>query len=373
MSNMKKITAIIIIIFTIFFLTACNNQKQDTIKIGVIGTMTGFGSYQGKQELNGLNLAKEEINTKGGINGKKIQFIIEDSQANPAKAVTAIHKLVNIDKVKFVIGDSWSSTTVALVPITNRTNTILISPIALLDELSQDDLFFRTIPTTKEMMKVLADHAFNKMNVRKVAIIHQETSFGHEHATDFTNEFTKLGGQIVAQEGIDLKQTNLRAELIRVKSKNPDTIFNLHATGPSLGIMMKQAKELGINVQWISSFGAQNAPLVKEFGETVEGLTYPYPYDMDSSNQSTKDFIRKYQTKYNELPDLTAANSYDILRILIKAIEQKGSNPQDIKQFLLEMPPLKGASGELHFDKNGDVQKTIFIKQIKNSKFIKAI
>lgn len=346
-------------------------REEQTIKIGVVGVMSGFGAYYGQQETMGLELAKEEINEAGGINGKQIELIYEDSEANSQKAVSSVQKLINVDGVDYIIGDSWVSTTAVMVPIINQEDVILISPLALLDELSQDDLFFRTMPNTKDMTKPLAEYAYNEMGARKVAIIQQQTSYGEEHTRDFTEYFEELGGEVVGVETISLTEQDLKTQLIKFKEKNPDTIFNLHASSASIGLVIKQAIELDIDVNWIASFGAENSPLIQQYGDIAEGLIYPYPYDSESEVSSVKSFVNAYKNKYGEIPDMTSSNSYDSLKLLAIAIEEGGDSPEDVKDYLLNVKDYQGGSGVISFDVNGDSKKPIFIKTIQNGRFVK--
>ncbi|MBD3247400.1 ABC transporter substrate-binding protein [Candidatus Pacearchaeota archaeon] len=109
----------------------------------------------------------------------------------------------------------------------------------------------------------LANYAYNDLGARRVAVLRQNTPFGVEHTEDFKKVFEALGGEVVAEESFALTESDVKTEIVKVMEKNPDTIFNLHATGPMLGVLMKQAIELGVEVNWISSFGAQNGPLIK--------------------------------------------------------------------------------------------------------------
>ena len=158
---MKKV--MILVLLTIILFSGCS--QQDNLKLGVVGTLSGFGSFYGQQELRGVELAVDEINAEGGINNKKIELTVEDSASNPTTSVSVIQKLINVDKTSFVIGDSWTSTTVNMFPITNENKVILISPIASLDELSEDDFYFRTVPTIRDMMKPLAEYEIGRAHV----------------------------------------------------------------------------------------------------------------------------------------------------------------------------------------------------------------
>jgi len=209
-----------LLILMMVILAGCTDQTViEPLKIGVIATLTGLGSFQGQQAVNGLELAKEEINAAGGINGKPLELIIEDSKTESAAAVTALNKLIEVDNVKFVIGDSWTSTTPPLVPVSNEKGVILISPIASLDSLASDDFFFRTMPSAKSMMDALADYAY-KQGLRRVGILHQQTAFGVEHASDFKSAFEKLGGQVVDVESVDVKANDFRTELGKMNEKS---------------------------------------------------------------------------------------------------------------------------------------------------------
>ena len=349
-----------------------NTEPQGSIKIGVIAPLTGVGSYQAQQAMRGLELARDKINKQGGVNDQNVELIVEDSKAEPATATTALNKLINVDAVKFVIGDVWVSTTVVIVPIANERRVFLLSPIATLNSLSKEDLFFRTMPTTKDMMEPLASYAYNTMGVRRVGILRQATPFGVEHANDFREAFQKLGGQIVAEESFDLTASDVRTEISKVKAQNPDAIFNLHATSPRLGLLMKQAKELGLtNVKWLGSFGSENGTLVKEYGSVVNGLTYPYSYDPADKGKGVQTFVAAYQVKHTDLPDLAAANSYDALSLLVEAIDEVGEDPQKVKEYFLGLKDYDGASGVITFDQNGDVKKPIFIKEIREGQFVR--
>jgi len=371
--NMPLIVVIIVILILAGAYFGLNNQKNsETIKIGVIGTLTGAGAFQGQEEVRGIQIAVDEINSNGGINGKKIEIIVEDSGTAAQKAVDAFNKLTEVDGAKYIIGDSWAATTVGLVPMANQKGIILLSPATGLDQLTAEDMFLRTIPTTDSVMRALAEYAYTSMGSRKVGIIYQDNAYGSEHTTDFTKYFTALGGEISGVEKIAMTQTDMHSELSKLWVNTPDTILNLHATGAMQGIPLRQAEELGIKVKWIGSYGTENTPLVTQYENNLtNGFTYPYFYDLNSNDSAIKSFITKYRTDYNAVPTFSTVNSYDALKLIALSIQVVGDDPLKVKDYMLTVKDYHGASGTFSFDKFGDVQKHIFIKQIMNGMFVR--
>jgi branched-chain amino acid transport system substrate-binding protein len=369
--NITKLSLIILVIvflaITITKLNTSDNSKE--IKIGVIASLTGPGAYFGEQFINGLNIAIEEINDNGGIKNKKIKLIIEDSKTDNTTALTVAKKLVEIDNVSIILGDSWNSTTLTIMPYINQKKIVMISPNASLDVFTKDDYFFRLVPKTSDFMKVLAEYA-NKNDIKTVAFARASGVFGEEHYTDFKSEFEKLGGKIVADETFDVKSTDVRSELMKIKDKTPDAVFDLHASGPSVGLLISQAEQLGIKTKYIGTWSVENSALLKQYGKEIESIIYPFMFDGENS-KTTKLFSEKIILD-NKTMDFFIASGYDIANIITDTIKNTGSTDSDkIKDELLRIKEYDGVSGKFSFDKNGDAIRNIFIKTVKNGSFIK--
>jgi len=281
--KINKISCMMIFLSLCLLLGACTSTPtakavkeipKEPIRVGVIGTFTGVGAYFGEQERRGLEIAKEEINSEGGVDGRMIMLIYEDSMASPTQAITAANKLISADNVKYIIGDSWAITTEKIIQLTNNNKVIVISGVAMLESMSQDDYFFRTIHSTGKMATLLADYAYNDMGSRVVGTIYSATPFGEEHARLFKEAFERLGGQVVVEERTDLAQQELRTELLKIKHANADTILNLHTSG-LIGLAMKQAAEMNFHPKWLGSFGVQTESTIKDYKGFSEGIVYP--------------------------------------------------------------------------------------------------
>lgn len=348
--------------------TTGNIVKEQTIDVGVIASLTGLGAYLGGQEVKGVTLATEEINADGGIDGKQVKLIIEDSGTDTARAVSALHKLITINEVSYVIGDTWATTTEALVPVANDNRIILISPLANLDSLSADDYFFRTVPTTEEFVKPLATYAYDELGARTAALMVADNPFGIEHAEDFKEAFS---GRIVAEEHFETGAQDMKTQLTKIKQAQPDIIFDLQASGASVGRMIAQANELGIRTQWIAAYTAENAALMAAYPNEIEGIVYPYPYDGEAGSARSQAFVKAYEERYGEAPDNAAASSYDALWLLKEAIERGGEDTASAREALKAIKEYEGGSSTLSFDENGDVHKEVFIKTVKEGEFVR--
>jgi branched-chain amino acid transport system substrate-binding protein len=368
--------AIIVAIILVISVGAINQtgffivENDETIKIGVVGGFTGLGAYYAQQEQRGVELAVEEINSLGGIKGKKIVTIYEDSEINDAKAVTAIRKLISVDKVNFVIGDSWNATSMAMEPIATENDVILISGVTILTNMSKDDMFFRTVPTIRNLMSELAEYSYES-GVRRVGIIKNQFAFGEEHAIEFKKRFIELGGEIVAEEQVLHTQQDMKTELLRIKANNPDGLLNLHTSGAMLGLLAKQAKEMGLDIQLISTFSTENHQIKLDYADVMNGTLYPYTFDTTSELDSIQSFITNYTNKYGEMPDFTAANSYDAMKLIAQAISEIGTNPLEVKKYFLTLTNYEGGSGLISFNSLGDSEREVIIKQFSEGEFVK--
>jgi len=338
-------------------------ENKETIDIGVVGTMTGAGQYFGEEQLRGLTIALEEINQEGGINGKKVNLILEDSRTDIKEAVNSANKLIRFDNAKYIIGDTWNFTTYAMLPTINENQVLLISILENMDQSTADDYYFRLQPKVSDLVEEIAKYMYYQEGSRRVGIVQDLTDYGKEHTTAFVREFEKLGGEVVIIQEAEILSKDTRTQLIKVKDREIDTIFSMRS-GTQTGVLMKEAKEIGIDVKWFSQTHTQNNPIMESYGDVIEGVFFPYPKENFDSG-----FEKKYRERYNEMTNMFAANAYDALYILKEAIESVGEETDKVKEYLLSME-YNGATGNISFDQFGDVEKEIVIKTVKNGKFV---
>ncbi len=364
----KIIIAICVVIATLGIFSY-NHNREGTLQIGVVASLTGPGAYFGEQFVSGLSMARDDINARGGVRGQKIELIIEDSQTKDTTALSAAKKLVEVDHVSVILGDSWNSTTLAMHPYLMEQKVILVSPHISLNSLAVEDYAFRLIPSTHEFVTPIADYAVAH-DVHKIAIARVQSQFGQEHVESFKKMFEGDTRTIVADEVFSPSATDIRSELTKIKSQNPDAVFNLHLSGLPVGFLIKQAVEVGLKTQWFAAWSFENTALLKEYGPILEGVIYPAFYDETASARSENfvDRVKKMQKPH----DMFIALGYDTLAVISDALNQKDvPNADSIKNALENMQDFEGVSGTFSFDNNGDAVRTIFLKTVRDGEFVK--
>lgn len=363
----------IIILFLIGFIYSNVNKKsQDTIKIGWISDLTGpvakYGAYEAGM------LAVEDINNAGGINGKKLVLIVEDGKCNSKAAVDAANKLINIDKVKIIIGGHCTPESAAIAPIAEKNKIIMLASITSSPVLTNmGDYIFRTSPISTVQSSILANFSYNKLKIKKIAIIYEQTDYARPIAEKLKDEFLNLGGKVLIFESFSPGTTDFRTILEKVKNEKVDAIFFDPQSPDATYNFMKQIKEINIKIQLLGNDVTSNKLIIDKIPESFEGFILAIP-NFNENNLKTKEFIERYKNKYNvdSIPqDIWTAESYDGVIIVGDMLKKCGeTNPDCMKDFLYGLKNYQGVSGTFSIDSNGDGIRDYNLKIIKNGTII---
>lgn len=361
----------ILCLLTIIIVLDCKINKDDVIKIGAVLPLTGDVAVWGNNTKEGIDLAVEIINKNGGLDGKMIKIIYEDSQALPAKGVTAITKLIKLDNVSAVIDNSVSSVTLAMAPIAEKNETVILATGATAPAITNaGDFIFRIWNSDDLEGRVIAEYAFNELKIKKIAILFVNNDYGYGLKDVFEEEYIKLGGSVTVIEKFEQSETNFKPQLTKIKSDNPESIY-LVGYPREVAQCLKQTAELGLNSIVLSTVAFEDPYIIELAKNASEGVIYPYPVTPDVNNEKVKSFYDSYQNKYNKDPGITCDVGYDAVNMLLEAmILSKGQSGSDIKEGLMMIKNYHGVSGIMEFDKNGDVHKPIGFKTVQNQKFI---
>ena len=337
----------------------------DPVILGAVLELTGPAAPYGQWSKKGLDLAVEDLEAKG-IN---VKLIVEDGQSDPKMAVSAFTKLATVDKVPAIVTTTISSSVMACAPIAERNQVILFAPGASSPEITNagDYVFRNRISGIFEVEKA-AELAQKRLGLSKMAMLLVNNDFGLSYGEAFQKIYEQTGGAIVAKDTFASGATDIRVQLTKLTGLKYEGIF-LVGQVAECGYVLKQAKELGIRTQWISTIGVENAKLIEIAEDAAEGLIYTAPrYELD--DPGTSGFEQKYFARFQEHSNLYAANSYDALHILVKAIQSGGYTGAGIKNSLYLIKDYPGVSGTTTFDGNGDVAKPVVLKMVKGGKFV---
>lgn len=358
-----------LICITLFLtLSACKHQTVTPLSIGAILPLSGPSGQYGKWVQNGLELAREEINAEGGINGRPLEIIYEDDQATPRLAASAMQKLATVDKVPIVFGSWSSSSTLAQAPIAEQSHVVVISLGASSQIREAGDYIFRMFPDGRLFMRSLAPFAYKRLGLRKVAILYVNNDFGIDLAKSFRTDFEALGGTIVSEDGFKQGETDFRSLLTKARTAKPDGYFVPAYT--EIAQLLKQAKGLGIKSQFMGVATFDNPDILQVAGDSAEGVIYPYYFDPASQASAVQQYQAKYEKHFGKQSEGFAALSYDGLKILALALRQCGSDANCVKKYLYDLKPYQGVTGTTEFDDKGDVVKPILIKTVDKGHFV---
>jgi ABC-type branched-subunit amino acid transport system substrate-binding protein len=337
----------------IFCLTSCKKKEPETIKIGAILSLTGDAASYGDMMKKGMDIAVEEINAQGGINGKKLKIIYEDSRFQPKMAISAFRKLVDIDKVKVITGITGSKNALAVVPEAINRKIVIIDALSSSPELSKfgGKFYFRVMPSDVFAGKYVAQWSIEK-KFKKAAVFFANDDWGNGILNSAKELFQSKGGQIVAELSVEPGTRDFKNLIQKLINAKPDIIF-LFAYAPEAGIIVKQLRESGIKLPIIGSDNLTASEFVSVGAKVVNGVMFVIPIEGEGS--IFLQFREKFKEKYGEYPSINSIKSYDVVKLAAYAIKNVGYDSEKISDFLRNLRGFNGASGVIEFDQNGDI------------------
>ncbi|MFA6268702.1 MAG: ABC transporter substrate-binding protein [archaeon] len=348
------------------------NTPVESIKLGVIIPLSGAMSYYGDYVPKGMALALDEINSSGGVRGQKLELVFEDSVGGAQAGVNAYNKLSAINDINYYIAQV-SDVILGIAPIAEKEKKILVAMGSAATKISSaGDYIFRHNLLPLDETKKLADFIYNKKGIKEIAVLAVNAEAGVSYSSALKQTYEALDGKVISNEFYEKSGKDYKSVLLKLKSSGVQAVFA--ASYPvELGQILKQAKELDLNVQWFSMYSIEIPALLEIAGPSAEGLNYTHFYDVDSNSLKLKNFVNKYLSAYGVKPEYNAALAYDTVHVLAKAMSHC-ENPEDtvcVKDELYKIHDFSGITGAISFDENGDTRKEVFIKTVKDGKFVK--
>ncbi len=328
-----------------------NTVSGDTIKIGIIASQNGELSPWGIDSINGAKLAVKEANEAGGVNGKKIELIVGDSNSKPEFGKSAAEKLISQDKVVALLGEVASGITAQVALTAFEKGVPLVSVGATRTDITQTGSnIYRVCYTDDFQGAVMARFAYDQLNLRNIAMMtDNKQPYSTGLSASFRKRFTELGGTIVDEQFYESGQTQFQGQLSNIKAKNPDGMF-LSGYFNEVGPIARQTKEIGLNVKLLGGDGWDSAQILTSGGAGIVGGYFCNHYSEKEDRPVVHDFLAKWKAEYKTpAPGTTmGALGYDAAKLMIDALKRGGMlTSLEINQALAQTENLEGVTGTL--------------------------
>ncbi len=365
-----------ILVLTMIVLAGCGGSgsanNSSKIYIASANPMTGDSAQFGDMKVKAIQLAIDEVNKQGGIDGKQVELIVGDDTGNPKEAPNVAQKFAADNRILAVIGHWNSSCTLAARGIYESVQMPVITDSvnkAITDGTTPH--LFRISLTDTTQANNLAQYAYDKLGKRKAAILFTANDFGTGLKNDFTEEFTRLGGQVVASETyFEGQSKDFSPQLTKIKGQKPDVLF-VPGYYVETALIAQQAKSLGLDVPMIGTEGISSEELVKLGGSAVEGIKFAAFFHPDVEFPGTKEFVEAFRAKYNKEPDNYTALAYDSAKLILEGMKKNGATREGITKYLNEVKDFPGVAGPISFE-NNDVTRGVLILTVKDGKIVPA-
>ncbi|MFB3819471.1 MAG: ABC transporter substrate-binding protein [Candidatus Methylomirabilales bacterium] len=374
---MRALKFVMLVTLAVGLLAGCGSKGEDTVKVAILAPLSGPVPTFGVMTRDGALLAIEEWNAKGGVLNKKITPVVEDSQCTPDPAVNAANKVIDQDKVKYIVGEVCSKASIPVSEIANSKKVIQVSPTSTNPDVTVGkdgkvkDFIFRACFIDPFQGTVGAKFALDQLKAKKAFImLDQANDYVKGLAEFFEKAFTAGGGEIVGKETYTAKDTDFSAILAKVAAAKPDIVY-LPDYYNVVNLATKQAKEKGIKAPFIGGDGWDSSDLDLK---AAEGGFFTNHYSPQDTRPEVQNFVKAFGEKYKDdkgqpkVPDALAALAYDATNLLLSGIKEAGADdPAKVKDALAKIS-FNAISGKITFDPNHNPVKPATILAVKDGK-----
>jgi branched-chain amino acid transport system substrate-binding protein len=367
---MKTRVAVFVLMIVALVLTACQPGAAGggTIKIAILAPLSGPVPTFGVSTRDGALLAIEEANAKGGVLGKQLEAVVADSQCTPDPAVNAANKVIEQDKVHYIVGEVCSSASIPISEIAEKSSVVMISPtstnptVTLNADGSTKKFVFRACFIDPFQGTVMAKFALSKGYKTAFIMFDQGNDYVRGLAEFFEKAFVEAGGQVVGKESYTKTDTDFSAILTKVAESNAEVLF-VPDYYNIINLVGAQAKEKGVTAVMMGGDGWDSADLDVN---AADGGFYSNHYDPGDTRPIVQSWIANYQKKYNSVPDALATLGYDATSLLIAAIEKAGADDPVKVAAAMEALEFDAVSGKVTFDAQHNPIKGAVVISVKD-------
>lgn len=341
----------------------------DPIKIGVFGPMTGTMSIGGTRQKEGSQFAADEINAAGGLLGRQLQMIYEDTEGVPQNAVNIMNKFLYKDRVTATMGSNNSPEVLAVLDLILRAETphIVPSGVAYAITHSGNPWVFRVVPTDELFSKSLVEYGVKTLNFKRFAVLHDTNDYSQGGKNMVVDNLKKNGLDPVLVEGYNTGTKDFSPQLLKVREAKADAlvIWGNYTEGAQI---VRQVKELGLTCKVLVSTGVTIGNFYDLAQDAANGIIGVSPgFSVDSKDAHVVEFVKKYEAKMGYKPDLNVVMGYDAVYLFAKAVnDAKSVEKPAIREALAKIKDLQLISGKVTINANGDGGTKTLIYVVEN-------
>lgn len=356
--------------------TSDSDRNDGPLRIGVFLPLTGEMQPYGVNAREGLVLAQEEINQRGGVNGRIIELIVLDDKGEQIETLNVVKQLVSRDGVRLLIGGLTSSGTLDAANYAKDKQVLLFSPAASHPDIPRTGFpyFIRNWQSDTLAAEAAATFAFHDLGAKKAAVLYVNNAYGQGQRNAFMRRFASLGGQITIEKGFAQDDTSvIRTLLTAIKGAAPEVIF-VPAYPREYQEILLQASNLKLQVPRIATDTFEDPSLQESVKEYATNLYYVVAASPDQDYAPASDFRAKYQARFKTVqgdpkqPGLVSDTAYDALHLVADAVAEVGLDPASVATAIRSRKGYRGAAGITSFTELGDVDKPVVVKQLRDGK-----
>jgi len=347
------------------------SQSAESIKIGYVGSITGEGAMMGEYELKGIRMAVDEINSAGGINGVPLEIIEEDAAGTNSGAVLATQKITRRDDVVAIIGLVRSPFIMAASEYIQEAKIPTITGASALQVTRHGNPYiFRDRAHDGDVTGVAVKFAVENLKAEKIAILHDTDVFGTGGYDNLKINMEKYGIEPVIAQGYQTGTKDWTPQLLNIKQSGADVIIGWGSNSQENAVILRQIKQMGLDVKFIGSPAYGTTVLLDAAGEYAEGLYAINDWSVSLQNEKSLNWVEAFNERYGHDPDWAAVSAYDGLYILANAIKVAGPDREAIADAIRATSDLEGIQGMYNFNGSGDGNHQMVISQVVDGKFV---
>ena len=352
----SKKLVVSLVLLAVLVTTACGGA-EDSFKIGVMESVTGAGETYGTVAVQAKQMAVDEINAAGGINGRMLELIVEDSKCNSADSITAYRKLTDVDDVKIILGTSCSGAMLGAAPLAEKDGVVLFSGLATNPDIANaGDYIFRTSMSDAQV-GIDTGNVLWADGVRKLVTITEATDYAEGVRRTSVAQFKKRGGQVVGKEQYASDVTDFRTQLTKLLNEDPDALHIASQSEFAGGTIVKQVRELGYEGPIYTEVVPIGATALEIAGDAADGMK-AVTADLDPANAKGQEVLSNFRDRYAYITlPWYLGSAYDDVYIAAECLK-KTNDDQDADGFrdcLYEITWSGSIGDNYSFDENGEV------------------